>query len=119
LGGAPGLPPCRAPDGSELTVSEITIDSSGNILARRREGANSLEPFARPKDSFGKILSRTEFQREFAHWREHGRRQNPACLFSTVLVYDPKAPAGEYQPSRAFVASVFWIRSTTPEKAEQ
>ena len=93
-----------------MLVAEATIDEHGKITVVRGRDAGELQA-AQPLrgDALGSALSVTEFGTLFRPWRQHGLAQQPPCAFKAELKYDPRAPAGSYEPARRAIASYFTL----------
>src|SRR5215470_515978 len=79
LGRGPGNAPCRDAAGAEMLVAGAAIDQRGKITVA------------------------------FRPWREHGLARQPACAFKAEVTYDPRAPAGSYEPARRAIANYFTL----------
>lgn len=108
--GAPGYPPCRASDGKELIVATAEIDDRGRIALAPLPAAKDFEAAGLGFPQSGQFLSRQEFQRLYGPWRTHGMSRDPQCTFLTNVTYDPRASAGDYQPARTALASIFRVQ---------
>lgn len=109
-GGAPGLPPCRTVDGSEIAVIRADINSSGNITVALLNSAQ-IEHLTVDAEAVGRALSRMDFQRYFDHWKARSLARVPPCKYvAAVVQYDPEAKAGDYQPAVAAILHVFRIQ---------
>jgi hypothetical protein len=109
-GRGPGNAPCRNSAGVEMVVAEAAIDHAGRItvaLGRHSEELRDLRPLS--ADAIGTPLSIQEFGSLFRPWREHGLARHPPCAFKAELRYDPRAPAGNYEPARRAIASYFTL----------
>lgn len=118
LGGAPGLPPCRANDGRELAVLAFNIDIEGMLTSTPLESARAVIPGEPSSTDAVRRVKRADFQRVFSAWRELGRSREPQCRYVATVNYEPRAPAGEYQPSQAAISSVFYIKSIARQRGE-
>ena len=106
----PGNAPCLDSAGVEMVVADASIDLRGRITVALRPHAKELQerqPLAR--DAIGTPLSAEQFGALFRPWREHGLARQPACAFKAEVKYDPRAPAGSYEPARRAVASYFTL----------
>ena len=110
LGRGPGNAPCRDAAGAEIVVAGAAIDQRGKITIALRPDAKELQD-ARPlrRDAIGTPLSAEEFGALFRSWREHGLARQPACAFKAEVTYDPRAPAGSYEPARRAIANYFTL----------
>lgn len=110
LGRGPGNAPCRDAAGAEMVVAGAAIDQRGKITVALRPEAKELQD-ARPvrRDAIGTPLSAEEFGVLFRPWREHGLARQPACAFKAEVTYDPRAPAGSYEPARRAIANYFTL----------
>ena len=110
LGRGPGNAPCRDAAGAEMVVAGAAIDQRGKITIALRPDAKELQD-ARPlrRDAIGTPLSAEEFGALFRSWREHGLARQPACAFKAEVTYDPRAPAGSYEPARRAIANYFTL----------
>ena len=107
-GRGPGNTPCRDERGVEMVVAQATIDHQGRITVAPGRHAQQLQherPL--PATAVGAPLTVEEFGTLFRPWREHGLARQPACAFKAEVRYDPRAPAGAYEPARRAVASYF------------
>ena len=109
-GRGPGNSPCRNQAGAEMVVAEATIDQQGKITVARGRDTGELQA-KQPviADALGTSLSVAEFGTLFRPWRQHGLAQQPPCAFKAELKYDPRAPAGSYEPARRAIASYFTL----------
>jgi hypothetical protein len=108
MGRGPGNAPCRDERGIEMVVAETTIDQQGRITVAPGRHSRELQderPLA--AGAVGVPLAVEEFGALFRPWREHGLARQPACAFKAEVRYDPRAPAGAYEPARRAVASYF------------
>lgn len=106
----PGNAPCLDSAGAEMVVAEAAIDVGGRITVVLRPHARELqerEPLGR--GAIGTPLSAEQFGVLFRPWREYGLARQPACAFKAELKYDPRAPAGIYEPARRAIASYFTL----------
>ena len=110
LGRGPGNAPCRDAAGAEMVVAGASIDQRGKIIVALRPEAKELVD-ARPlrRDAIGTPLSAEEFGTLFRPWREHGLARQPSCAFKAEVTYDPRAPAGSYEPARRAIANYFTL----------
>lgn len=115
--GAPGYPPCRAPDFSEQVVAQIRIDRNGQIEVREVADTKSHSAYGLTAGAFGLNLSRSDFSQRFEAWRQTSTKRETPCLFSATMSFDPATPAGEYQPSFSRVRSIFYLRSVIAERS--
>jgi hypothetical protein len=109
-GRGPGNAPCRNAAGVEMVVAEATIDRAGLITVTAGEHAREVQarrPLA--DDALGTPLSVAAFATLFRAWRQHGLAQDPPCAYKAALTYDPRAPAGSYEPARRAIASYFTL----------
>jgi hypothetical protein len=115
-GRGPGNSPCRNRAGVEMVVAETAIDERGRISVTLGRDAQELQE-QRPLsvDAIGTPLTVTEFGALFRPWRQHGLAHQPPCAFKAELTYDPRAPAGSYEPARRAIASYFTL-STPPRR---
>jgi hypothetical protein len=91
-------------------VAQATIDHQGRIMVAPGRDARELQdkqPLS--VDAIGTPLTVAEFASLFRPWRQHGLAQHPACAFKAELKYDPRAPAGNYEPARRAIASYFTL----------
>ena len=110
LGRGPGNAPCLDSAGAEMIVAEASIDQQGRISVARRPQARELDDKALLRDdAIGFPLSAEEFGARFRPWREHGLALQPPCAFKIEVTYDPRAPAGSYEPARRAIASYFTL----------
>jgi hypothetical protein len=110
LGRGPGNAPCRNAAGAEMVVAEAAIDQHGRITVSRGRDSGELqdrEPLA--ANTIGRPLSISEFGTLFRPWRESGLGRQPACAFKAEVRYDPRAPAGSYEPARRAIANYFTL----------
>ena len=109
-GRGPGNAPCLSSAGFEMVVADAIIDERGRITVTRRADAKELEE-ERPlgRGAIGLPLSVEEFGAQFRPWREHGLMRQPPCAFKADVKYDPRAPAGTYEPARRAIASYFTL----------
>jgi hypothetical protein len=109
-GRGPGNSPCRNAAGAEMVVAEATIDQQGRIVVvpGRDSGALQAEQPLRA-DAIGIPLSVEEFGSLFRPWRQHGLARHPPCAFKAEVKYDPRAPAGSYEPARRAIANYFTL----------
>jgi len=110
LGRGPGNAPCRDSAGAEMVVAEAAIDQRGSITIRLRPHARELQD-AQPlhHEAVGTPLSVEQFGALFRPWREQGLARQPACAFKAEVTYDPRAPAGSYEPARRAIANYFTL----------
>jgi hypothetical protein len=109
-GRGPGYGPCRSEAGTELVVAKATIDLQGRITVAPGRDAAALQtrqPLS--LDAIGTPLTVAEFASLFRPWRQHGLGLQPACAYKAELEYDPRAPAGSYEPARRAIASYFTL----------
>jgi hypothetical protein len=115
-GRGPGNSPCRNSAGVEMVVAEATIDQRGRITVALGRHARDLQDRQPVSDrAIGIPLSVDEFGSSFRAWREQGLARRPACAFKVDVRYDPRAPAGNYEPARRAIASFFTL-STPPQR---
>lgn len=109
-GRGPGNSPCRNQAGVEMVVAEAAIDERGRITVALGRDARELQE-QRPLglDAIGTPLTVAEFGALFRPWRQHGLAHQPPCAFKAELTYDPRAPAGSYEPARRAIASYFTL----------
>jgi hypothetical protein len=109
-GRGPGNAPCRNRAGVEMIVAQATIDHQGRIMVAPGRHSGELQA-ERPLglDAIGTPLTVAEFSSLFRPWRQHGLAQQPPCAFKAQLEYDPRAPAGSYEPARRAIASYFTL----------
>jgi hypothetical protein len=109
-GRGPGNAPCRNAAGVEMVVAEATIDRAGLITVTAGQHAREIEA-KRPLagEALGAPLSVEQFGSLFRPWRQHGLSQDPPCAYKAALTYDPRAPAGSYEPARRAIASYFTL----------
>jgi hypothetical protein len=109
-GRGPGNSPCRNQAGVEMVVAEATIDHQGRIMVAPGRHSGELQA-ERPlsADAIGTPLTVAEFASLFRPWRQHGLAHHPPCAFKAELQYDPRAPAGSYEPARRAIASYFTL----------
>jgi hypothetical protein len=109
-GRGPGNAPCRNRAGVEMVVAEAAIDHQGRITVAPGQHAGELqEQQPLSLDAIGTPLTVAEFGALFRHWRQHGLAHQPPCAFKAELKYDPRAPAGSYEPARRAIASYFTL----------
>jgi hypothetical protein len=109
-GRGPGNSPCRNQAGVEMVVAQATIDHQGRIMVAPGRDARELQDKqSLSVDAIGTPLTVAEFASLFRPWRQHGLAQQPACAFKAELKYDPRAPAGNYEPARRAIASYFTL----------
>ena len=109
-GRGPGNAPCRNPAGVEMVVAEATIDHQGKItVAPGRHSAELQDRQPLSADALGTPLTVAEFASLFRPWRQHGLAHQPPCAFKAQLQYDPRAPAGSYEPARRAIAGYFTL----------
>ena len=109
-GRGPGNAPCRNQAGVEMIVAEASIDHQGRITVAPGQHAGELQdrqPLS--VDAIGTPLTVAEFGTLFRSWRQHGLALHPPCAFKAELKYDPRAPAGSYEPARRAIASYFTL----------
>jgi hypothetical protein len=109
-GRGPGNSPCRNQAGAEMVVAKAVIDERGRITVAL--GRDAPELVARQPlgvDAIGTTLTVAEFASLFRPWRQHGLAHQPPCAFKAELEYDPRAPAGSYEPARRAIASYFTL----------
>jgi hypothetical protein len=109
-GRGPGNAPCLDAAGVEMVVAEATIDQRGRIIVALRPHAKELQarqPVGR--EAIGTPLSANQFGSLFRPWREHGLARQPSCAFKAEVKYDPRAPAGSYEPARRAIANYFTL----------
>ena len=109
-GRGPGNAPCRNQAGVEMIVAEASIDHQGRITVAPGQHAGELQdrqPLS--VDAIGTPLTVAEFGALFRSWRQHGLALHPPCAFKAELKYDPRAPAGSYEPARRAIASYFTL----------
>ena len=115
-GRGPGNAPCRNAAGVEMVVAETTIDHRGKITVALGRHARDLQDRQPVSDrAIGIPLSVDEFGSLFRSWREQGLARHPPCAFKVDVRYDPRAPAGNYEPARRAIASYFTL-STPPQR---
>lgn len=109
-GRGPGNAPCRNQAGVEMVVAEAAIDHQGRITVVPGRHSRELQD-QRPLsvDAIGTPLSVAEFATLFRPWRQHGLAHQPPCAYKAELTYDPRAPAGSYEPARRAIASYFTL----------
>ncbi len=109
-GRGPGNSPCRNQAGVEMVVAEAVIDHQGRITVAAGRDAEELQ-HRQPLgvDAIGTPLTVAEFGALFRPWRQHGLAHQPPCAFKAELKYDPRAPAGSYEPARRAIASYFTL----------
>jgi len=110
FGRGPGNAPCRNSAGAEIVIADAAIDELGRITIALRPDARELQD-AQPlqRDAVGTPLSVAQFGALFRSWREHGLARHPACAFKAEVSYDPRAPAGSYEPARRAIANYFTL----------
>jgi hypothetical protein len=109
-GRGPGNSPCRNEAGVEMVVAEATIDHQGKItvaLGRHSRELQNKQPLS--ADAIGSPLSVADFGSLFRSWREDGLARQPSCAFKAEVKYDPRAPAGNYEPARRAIANYFTL----------
>jgi hypothetical protein len=111
--GGPGYPPCRASNGNEIVVSMAQIDARGRIAVAPLPFAKEFESVGLGFPQPGQFLSRQDFQRLHAPWREHGMLRDPQCRYLATVTYDPEASAGDYQPAMTALVSIFRVQKIT------
>jgi len=115
-GRGPGNSPCRNSAGVEMVVAEATIDQRGRItVALGRDARELADRQAVSARAIGVPLSVEEFGSSFRSWREQGLARRPPCAFKIDVRYDPRAPAGSYEPARRAIASFFTL-SAPPQR---
>ena len=109
-GRGPGNAACLDAAGVEMVVAEATIDQRGRIIVALRPHARELQA-RQPVDreAIGTPLSADQFGSLFRPWREHGLARQPSCAFKAEVKYDPRAPAGSYEPARRAIANYFTL----------
>ena len=109
-GRGPVNAPCRNQAGVEMVVAQTVIDDRGRITVALGRDARELQQ-KQPLggDAIGVPLSVPEFATLFRPWRQHGLALQPPCAFKAELTYDPRAPAGSYEPARRAIASYFTL----------
>lgn len=109
-GKGPGNAPCRNPAGAEMVVIEARIDDKGTITVAPGPHSEILKE-VRPLNAraIGMPLSIEEFGSLFRSWREYGLAHHPPCAFKAEVRYDPRAPAGNYEPARRAIANYFTL----------
>lgn len=107
-GKGPGNPPCRDSAGAEMLVLGAAIDQDGDITVTLRPQSGELQQ-QRPLSSgaLGTPLSVKQFGSLFLSWRQYGLARHPACAYKAEARYDPRAPAGKYEPARRAIANYF------------
>jgi hypothetical protein len=115
--GGTGLPPCRTPERDEIVVVLAKIDSSGRIATTPLPGARSAEASGLTFGAGERSLSRDQFRKVFTPWRERGMSKDPQCQFGARVEYDPRALAGDFQPSIAVIATIFKVRKLSRQEA--
>jgi hypothetical protein len=115
-GRGPGNAPCLDATGVEMVVADATIDQRGRITVALRPQARELQARQplRP-EAIDTPLSADQFGYLFRPWREHGLARQPSCAFKTEVKYDPRAPAGSYEPARRAIANYFTL-SASPRR---
>lgn len=109
-GRGPGNSPCRNSAGVEMVVAEATIDHKGRItVAPGRHSRELQDRQPLRAGALGVPLSTDEFGSLFRSWREHGLARHPPCAFKAEVRYDPRAPAGNYEPARRAIANYFTL----------
>jgi hypothetical protein len=109
-GRGPGNAPCRNQAGVEMVVAQAAIDERGRItVALGRDAGELKQKQPLGVDAIGVPLSAPEFAALFRPWRQHGLALQPPCAFKAELTYDPRAPAGSYEPARRAIASYFTL----------
>jgi len=109
-GRGPGNSPCLNSAGVEMVVAEATIDQRGKITVAPRPHSKELEDKQLlSRDAIGVPLSVEDFGSRFRSWREHGLARHPPCAFKAEVKYDPRAPAGTYEPARRAIANYFTL----------
>jgi hypothetical protein len=109
-GRGPGNSPCLDSAGVEMVVADATIDQRGRITVALRPHSRELQdrqPLGR--DAIGTPLSVDQFGSLFRPWREHGLARQPSCAYKAEVTYDPRAPAGSYEPARRAIANYFTL----------
>ena len=109
-GRGPGNAPCRDQAGVEMVVAEASIDQDGRITVAPGRHAREVSR-AKPLDdaAIGRPLTADQFGSLFRPWREHGLAHQPPCAFKAEVKYDPRAPAGKYEPARRAIANYFTL----------
>jgi hypothetical protein len=109
-GRGPGNSPCRNAAGVEMVVAEAMIDQEGRITVAPGRHSGELQD-KRPLGvaALGRPLSVEQFGALFRSWREHGLAGHPPCAFKAEVRYDPRAPAGKYEPARRAIANYFTL----------
>ena len=109
-GRGPGNSPCRNAAGAEMVVAEASIDHQGRIMvAPGRDSGELQDKQPLGADAIGIPLSVEEFGSLFRPWRQHGLARHPPCAFKVEVRYDPRAPAGSYEPARRAIANYFTL----------
>jgi hypothetical protein len=106
----PGYATCLDEAGAEMVVADASIDFRGGITVGLRPPSKELQerqPLGR--HAIGTPLSVEQFGALFRPWREHGLARLPACAFKVEVTYDPRAPAGSYEPARRAIANYFTL----------
>ena len=110
--GAPGQPPCRNDQKEEIFVGVAKIDAAGLITFAATDSARRIAAAALEVNVDARKMSRIEFIQRFKGWRDFGAGQAIPCKYTVSVEYDPRAIAGEYQPSISSIYSAFRIQST-------
>jgi hypothetical protein len=109
-GRGPGNSPCRNSAGAEMVVADASIDQQGRItVAPGRHSGELQDKLPLDANAIGVPLSAAQFGSLFRPWREHGLTRQPACAFKAEVKYDPRAPAGSYEPARRAIANYFTL----------
>jgi hypothetical protein len=109
-GRGPGNSTCRNSAGVEMVVADAIIDHQGKIMVALRPHSGELEDKQLLRsDAIGTPLSVEEFGSVFRSWREQGLARHRPCAFKVEVRYDPRAPAGSYEPARRAIANYFTL----------
>ena len=93
-----------------MVVAKAAVDERGRItVALGRDARELIERQPLSVDAIGSPLTVAEFGALFRPWRQHGLAHQPPCAFKAELQYDPRAPAGSYEPARRAIASYFTL----------
>lgn len=111
-GAAPGLPPCRDNQASDLIVLHADINENGEIAVTLLPSAKAVPMIvAETTEYSGKLMPRDDFRSAYDPWRVHGLVAQPKCKYTATVAYNPRASAGVFQPTIAAVYSIFRIQS--------
>jgi len=118
IGGAPGHPPCRASNGVEQVVLRASIDVVGRVTTVWLPDAKQLSDLGVSLPDSVNAISRQEFQSAFASIMDHGLSRQPKCKYVATVQYDPRAPAGDYQPALTSIQAIFRLNRSPSRLAQ-